>query len=116
LSKVTITVNVFNNTNGDMILEDACLEHGKWLDRPENIERGGRGHFEAGNGKECSIRGQVNWSIRSRNDFSISFYKPLNGITNFRVDCPNNFRYVISGDTQERNAQVDVTFFNQDFE
>jgi hypothetical protein len=48
LSSVTIAVNVFNHTNEDMILEEKHLDHGKWIDKPENIINGRSGDFVAG--------------------------------------------------------------------
>lgn len=115
MSKAIIHVNVFNYTNEDMLLVDEHLEHGIWLDRPESIENGHEGDFAAENGISCDIDVHVGWRTkRTRNDLSISIFKPFDGTTRFRVDSPDSIRYTISGDPQEHHAYVSVSFYRQE--
>lgn len=99
-----------------MILEEARLERGEWIKRPGSIENDENGSFMMGNGNCCDISGHVTWSgRRSHCDFTIRINKPVDGIARFEVDCPDRYRYIISGDPLEEHAIVDVSFYKQDF-
>jgi len=111
VESLKVMATISNMTEDNMILKNASLDWGKWIEKPKNIEGEELGNFSC-SGKAYTpsgTEGFITWNIGS-STITLKFAAPYTSQNYASIECDTN-KYIVSckgtgGDINQVTAKI----------